>query len=400
MISAERPCNEDKRLKSLETYDILDTAAEQAFDDIAKVASHICDTPISLVSIVDNSRQWFKAKVGLDADETSRDIAFCSHAILNDELFIIEDASKDERFHDNPLVSGEPFIRFYAGAPLLTNDGFALGTLCVIDRKSRKLTIEQKNALRSLSRQVSALLELRVTSKMLKQQNESKLQLLSILSHDLGNAFNGILYFSKEINSTATEDNIIELSQHLVDVADSTYEQLLRLLDWTKNEIKNVPCDPCYFNLEDALKGVLEVMKRQAAVKNITLILNELNHSIYADKNMLCSVFQNILSNAIKFSPVNSEVTVSVVESSDCTIIKIIDQGAGFANEKMSVFTGEANFLSSEGTTGEQGSGFGLNLVYQIMEKHNGSITATNQPEGGACVELLFPKPDNISNDS
>ena len=158
------PANEKARLAALEHYQILDTAAETAFDDIVKVASFICQTPIALVSLIDQNRQWFKARVGLDTTETAREQAFCAHTILQENTLIVEDAAQDDRFAKNPLVTGDPGIRFYAGAPLVTPDGFALGSLCVIDRQARRLSQGQISALEALARTVVTHLELRRTS--------------------------------------------------------------------------------------------------------------------------------------------------------------------------------------------------------------------------------------------
>ncbi len=160
-MRAALPQNESERLRSLHDYDILDTLPEDSYDDITHLASEICGAPISAVTLVDRDRQWFKSTVGLAVQETSRDVAFCAHAILEADLLIVPDARADERFSDNPLVTGEPGIRFYAGAPLVTPKGALLGTLCVIDRVQRTLSDAQAQALRALSRQVMAQLELR-----------------------------------------------------------------------------------------------------------------------------------------------------------------------------------------------------------------------------------------------
>jgi two-component system, cell cycle sensor histidine kinase and response regulator CckA len=155
-------------------YDVLDTVPEEVFDDLTELAARICEAPIALISLIDEDRQWFKAKVGVTLNETSRDISFCSHAIKQHDLFIIPDATQDARFADNPLVTSDPKIRFYAGAPLITPDGYALGTLCVIDKVPRELRLEQKQALRVLARHVMTQLELRRHSQELAEAHKVK----------------------------------------------------------------------------------------------------------------------------------------------------------------------------------------------------------------------------------
>ncbi|HME12574.1 MAG TPA: GAF domain-containing protein [Candidatus Acidoferrum sp.] len=160
-MPAPIPINEAARRSALASYAILDTDPEPSFDDLNHLASFICKTPISMITLVDEHRQWFKSRIGVPLEETSRDIAFCSHAILQDDIFVVPDALADERFRSNPLVEGEPHIRFYAGVPLINNDGYALGTLCVIDKTPRQLTPDEKDALKALSRLVLAQMELR-----------------------------------------------------------------------------------------------------------------------------------------------------------------------------------------------------------------------------------------------
>jgi GAF domain-containing protein len=161
------PKDEKQRLKVLWQYDVLDTVPEEVFDDLTELAARICEAPIALISLVDEKRQWFKSKVGTSVSETSRDISFCAYAITQSDLFIVPDATRDPRFADNPLVTSDPKIRFYAGAPLITPDGHALGTLCVIDTVPRELRPDQKQALRILARHVVSQLELRHRSRQL-----------------------------------------------------------------------------------------------------------------------------------------------------------------------------------------------------------------------------------------
>lgn len=161
MAAAPEPPNEAERLRTLRLYRILDSGSEAAFDQFTLLASAICEAPISLISLIDEDRQWFKSRVGLQVSETDRSAAFCAHAILHDEVLVVEDATKDRRFADNPLVLSDPSIRFYAGAPLTVSSGVSLGALCVIDRVPRQRTLRQTEALSVLRRAVVTQLELR-----------------------------------------------------------------------------------------------------------------------------------------------------------------------------------------------------------------------------------------------
>ncbi len=184
-VPAPLPPNEAERLEALRGYDILDTGHENAYDDIVRLATYICGAPIGMVSLIDEHRQWFKAVVGIEATETPRAPSICAHAILQDDLFVVPDTLEDHRFEDNEFVTGEPRIRFYAGAPLKTPNGHNLGTLCVIDQVPRKLTDAQNQALQALGRQVSSLLELRRYSSELRERIEVQKRLERCLEEQL-----------------------------------------------------------------------------------------------------------------------------------------------------------------------------------------------------------------------
>jgi len=211
--------NEAKRLRELDSYQILDTDSEQAYDDIIELASEICETPIALVTLLDDKRQWFKSKIGIEAVELPRATAFCSHAILQPEkLFLVGNTQTDERFADNPLVTGEPHIRFYAGAPLVTETGEALGTLCVIDREPRELSEKQKLSLRVLARQVVAQLELRRTIRRMRE-NDAHQQLIEKALRESENRFQAFM------NNTPAVAYMKDEAGHLVYV-NKIFEKL------------------------------------------------------------------------------------------------------------------------------------------------------------------------------
>ena len=228
--------DESQRLAALDSYGILDTLPEQAFDDLTALAASICDTPISLVSLIDESRQWFKSKQGLDVAETPREHAFCTCAILQPDVFVVADTLRDERFATNPLVTGEPRIRFYAGAPLITPAGHALGTICVIDRRPRALTDERKRALLALSRQVVAQFELRKSHDELRRVNRDlqrtidKQKLIEAHLRDRERQFRSLVEYSLDaILLTSPSGDIIHANPSATRMFDRTEEDICRV---------------------------------------------------------------------------------------------------------------------------------------------------------------------------
>jgi PAS domain S-box-containing protein len=226
-----RPVHERGRLEALARYDLLDTGAEQSLDDLTALAAHICGTPVSTIALIDEHRQWYKSRAGdFVMTETPRDVSFCGHAILQDDVFIVSDATLDERFADNPLVTADPNIRFYAGVPLVTGDGHALGAFCVIDREPRKLTAAQLDALRVLGRQAMAQMELRRTSREVAE-SEARLQLVT------ENARVGLVMLNEDrryVYANGTYADIFELpspdiiGQRVADVLPALYESQIR----------------------------------------------------------------------------------------------------------------------------------------------------------------------------
>ncbi|MCW7492641.1 GAF domain-containing protein [Leptospira sp. 2 VSF19] len=209
MMIAPLPENETARLSALKGLEILDSPEEEMFDEITKLASLICNVPISLVSLIDETRQWFKSHHGLHTRETPRSLAFCSHAILGDELFVVPNAKVDPRFKNNPLVNEAPNVIFYAGIPLALGDQINLGTLCVIDNKPRELNEDQIQMLRLLGKQTIRLLQMRKATERLEiekitaeRATAAKRDFIAAISHDIRNPLNSLLGMSEMIRET------------------------------------------------------------------------------------------------------------------------------------------------------------------------------------------------------
>jgi two-component system, cell cycle sensor histidine kinase and response regulator CckA len=243
-MKAPLPPDEEERLKALRSYAILDTEPEPEFDDITLLASHICGTPIAMISLVDEKRQWFKSKVGATESETARDIAFCAHGILQPDVFVVRDARADERFASNPMVTGAPKIRFYAGSPLVTADGHALGMLCVKDQVPRELSEEQKAALHALSRQVVAQLELRrsmtelrLTVLQLQRTQEELKGKTAFLEAQVHSSLDGILVVDEQGKKTLQNQRLADLLKIPPNIAgDPDDEKQLR---WVTRATRN-----------------------------------------------------------------------------------------------------------------------------------------------------------------
>ena len=399
MISAPIPKNEDRRLKAIASYDIFDTLPEQDFDDLTAIASQICQVPISLISLIDEDRQWFKSRVGLPVSETPRDVSFCGHVINEpDSIFIIPDSRKDERFHDNPLVEGEPQVIFYAGVPLVNPEGFPLGTLCVIDHKSRRLEASQIEALKGLARQVVSQLELR--RKV--QQLESAKNHIDILhkdlseiayrvSHDLKTPSRGIQivtdWLIREHYQTLNEggkeylDLLLSQSQRLETLLEGFVQYCQTT---TVFETENQPIEfPGFWeevkHLIDPPSGCI------IEYPSDSIVLNQY-------KTGLLQIFEQLLNNSLQnCDPSRGRISLSLSKSETQYLFQVIDNGPGIPEEYRNKVFNLFEKLSHD--QHENRSGIGLTLVKSVLNRMNGTISIMDRPDGmkGTCIEISLP---------
>ncbi|MDX1694407.1 MAG: GAF domain-containing sensor histidine kinase [Ketobacteraceae bacterium] len=395
MTAAELPDNESSRLQALLDYQILDTEPETAYDDLTLIASQICGTPISLVSLIDKDRQWFKSRVGLDASETPRDLAFCAHAILQKDVFLVEDTHQDSRFATNPLVTGSPHIRFYAGAPLITKEGYGLGTLCVIDREPRKLTDNQLKALKALAHQVVSQLELRLHTLRLERMKKLRDRLLAMVSHDLRSAFSINIGFAQALRtrlSRLSEDDIVSSLISIEDSSRKAHEQLEAMLEWSRRQLGERQFTLETINVREICQDILEQMKESASQKNIQLKLQCPDAiAIRANKILFRSAVQNLVSNAIKFSHRDTSVDITVSNDGTHTTIAVSDKGIGMDRKVTDRLFDENERITTPGTQGETGTGLGSVLVKDFVDSVQGELTVTSAPDRGTTISFTVP---------
>lgn len=427
MESAPLPSNEGQRLKSLRLLKILDTPAEERFDRITRIAQKLLNVPVVLVTMIDENRQWFKSRQGLEPTETPRDFAFCAHAILQDGPFVIPDSLLDTRFADNPLVIGDPVVRSYAGQPLHTEDGSAVGTLCAIDHKPTNFTPEQLVILKDLAGMVEDELklyeavhlqgqlaeanaklefesaerarlnnELKIANRMAQETSRIKSEFLSTMSHELRTPLNAIEGFT----SIMLGDMDIELApkaKRMVERVSTNSKRLLNLIndfldlsriESGRMEVSRVPFSP--FDLTNKWRQQVGVLGEKNGVAFNVLIDPAMPSSIYGDEELLSKVAINLLGNAFKFTSKGS-VSLDINNLGKTWTIEVTDTGIGIPIHAREYIFDEFRQVDSSSKRIYGGTGLGLAIVQKLVREMNGTITVKSEVGHGSTFTVTLP---------
>jgi len=391
---------EESRLAALKSYNILDTGEEKDFDDLTVLASAICQTPIALISLIDDKRQWFKSRMGIAQRETPIELSICATAIASDlDIMIVEDARQDERFAKNPLVTGDTRMTFYAGVPLVNDDGFALGSLCVIDQHKKQLTDEQTAALKIIARQVVDKLELRKKAIELEKIHQELIdsnlfiqKFAAMAAHDIKNPMTSILLTAQALKMRLQklEDKSCE---RLIDLNITSTKCLMALLD----DMIAYSKSPSLLLTQKQTVNLLEILRKVTSMINVpdnfTIKLPTENRQLNISSVAIEQIFINLLTNAIRYNDKEQGIiNIRFSEDDDNYHFEVEDNGIGIAREYHEKIFNNNFTLKVSDRYNKKGSGIGLSTVKELIKALNGTIKLQSIPGKGSTFNFSLKK--------
>lgn len=391
---------EIQRKQALKSYGILDTKPEKEFDDLTRLAGDICETPISKLNFIVDQRQWSKSICGETGTESPRNQTICQYTILNEETLEINDLSKDDRFKNFSDVAKKPHLKYYLGVPLLTPEGIAIGTLCVLDLKPRSLSDKQKEQLQILAKEVMARLEFRKQNKQLKELNEYKVELMKMLSHDMRSPLNGIMGMAGLLKEVKSKEDAEEIK--MLSIIEECSVQLNHMIDeimsYTLMESEGFTLDKSDVDIESVVEALKQLYLPAAKSKKIDLTfdVSNLNGDVSLDQSKFEQIVGNLLSNAIKFTKFNGTVSVSITQKKtsegDTLELKVGDDGIGMDQDAADRLISQMDKrFSTSGTAGEKSTGVGLTIVHYFVDLHNGTVQVESEKDEGTTFTVVIP---------
>jgi len=398
MIDLDFKTDETRRLEDLQSYQILDSLPEKAFDNLTKLASEIADTPIAMINLIDEKRQWTKSMVGIPEElrEAPREVSVCQFTIKEPDVTEICNLKEDYRTSQLPSVNSEGGLRYYFGVPLITKNRYAIGTLCVLDYQETKLSDKQIEQLKIIANEVMTHLELHKQNQELQKLNEYKLQLMKMLSHDMRSPLNGIIGLSSMLREQLEDEE----SPHIdvIDIIEQSSSQLNQMIDEVMNysiiESEGLKLTPYNVNLEEVVDNILQLYRPASRIKDIDLeIYTEgLEEPIWIDGEKFEQVVGNLLSNAIKYTKKGGWVKLSLIRKGNILELKVIDSGIGMSKEESKNLLENRNKLrASKGTSGEKSSGIGFAIIRHIIDLLDGDINIESAEGEGTTFRIEIP---------
>lgn len=391
------PDNDEQRLKALYRYEILDTPPEGAFNRIAELAVKLFNVPIALVSLVDKDRVFFKANVGIPGlKSTERGESLCSLAVMQKEPTVFEDAENEPCLLANPLVAGSFGLKFYAGAPLVTSDGFNIGTFCIIDKKTKKFSEKEKEMLRDLAAVVMDEIEIRISSiKAIRTQQD----LLHIAAHDLKNPLSNIQALSELLKNQKEEHKKEKIAQLIQESSANMISLIDRLVKLSEIENKQQLMDLKPTDIKELVSEVIQENKASARKKEQSIHFEAEGNSFpLVDRDWMREILDNLINNAIKYSPQGKSIAVYVkAEEESGLYLEVKDQGQGFSEEDLKKAFQKFSRLSSKPTGGESSTGLGLSIVKTLVEFQGGTVSVESEGKNkGSRIKVFIPNAPSL----
>jgi signal transduction histidine kinase len=393
-------------MAALRALELLDTPREERFDRITRTAQRLLHAPIALITLVDVERQWFKSCQGLGISETPRSVSFCAHAIAADDILVVPDAHLDPLFVDNPLVTGPPYIRFYAGKPVRSPSGHRMGTLCVIDTEPRTgLSDDEAAALTDLAAWAELEFSVVTMSRAVAERDEMRArveqikdEIISVTGHELRTPLTGIRG-SLGLLAAGVAGSLPDEARRMVDTAVRNTDRLIRLvndmLDVERLAAGRMPMKSERVELGVVVDTVVDALAPVAVAAHVAVEVHVQPSSVVGDKDRLVQVLSNLVDNAIKFSAPDGVVTVTVSGEGDTAVMSVRDQGSGIpADQLVTIFDRFAQ-LDSGSARARAGSGLGLAIVRGIVEAHSGSVSVESSPGEGSTFAVRLPRADD-----